>query len=126
MAKKRVFISFAVEDVRARDLLVGQSKHDDTPFEFVDMSVKEPWDSEWKTRCRTKIRGCDGVIALLSKNTQYASGALWEIKCAVEEGIPITGVHIYKDSKGPIPSDLIGHDVIEWTWDGIGDFIDSL
>ena len=59
--KKRIFISFAKEDIRLRDLLVGQSRNDNCPFEFIDMSVKQPWDSAWKTNCRTKIKGCDGV-----------------------------------------------------------------
>ena len=46
---KRIFISFAIEDERLRDLLVGQARNEKSPFEFVDMSVKEPWDSAWKT-----------------------------------------------------------------------------
>lgn len=123
---KRIFISFAVEDNWARDYLVGQAKNERSPFEFVDMSVKEPWDNQWKTRCRTKIKGCDGVIALLSKKTWNADGARWEIKCAIEEGIPIIGVHIHKDDKGQIPPEMRGRRVIEWTWDGIKAFLDSL
>lgn len=123
---KRIFISFAIEDVKYRDFLVGQAKHGDSPFEFVDMSVKEPWDSSWKTRCRTRIKGCNGVIALISKNTAKAEGALWEMNCAVEEGIPVMAVHIYKDDKGPIPGVLKGTPDIEWGWNGIATFIDSL
>jgi hypothetical protein len=73
---KRIFLSFAIEDVKCRDLFVGQAKHPDTPFEFVDMSVKEPWDEKWRTNCRTRIKGCDGVIALITKNTANAAGAL--------------------------------------------------
>ena len=127
MAKNdRLFVSFAVEDARYRDLLKGQAKNDDSPFDFVDMSVNEPWDDKWKTRCRTKIKGCDGVIALLSKKTWNADGARWEMKCAVEEGIPIVGVHIHKDDKGAIPPELAGKKVIEWTWAGIKRFLDSL
>ena len=125
-AKNRIFISFAIEDSWARDFLVGHARNEDSPFEFVDMSVKEPWDKDWKVRCRTKIKGCDGVIAMLSKKTMRAEGALWEMKCANEEGIPMIGVHIDSDDKGPIPASLIGKKVIEWTWDGIADFIDAL
>lgn len=125
-ANDRIFISFAVEDATYRDLLKGQAKNDESPFDFVDMSVKEPWDSQWKTKCRTKIKGCDGAIALLSKNTWNADGARWEMNCAVEEGIPIIGVHIHKDDKGAIPPELKGNKVIEWTWDGIKSFLDSL
>ncbi|MCW1735062.1 hypothetical protein [Anaerorudis cellulosivorans] len=39
---KVLFIAFAIEDVRQRDLLKGQSLHPRVPYEFIDMSVKEP------------------------------------------------------------------------------------
>jgi hypothetical protein len=122
----RIFIAFAAEDANARTLLVGQARHEDSPFEFVDMSVKEPWDEQWKTRCRTKIKGCDGVIALLSRKTMQADGARWEMKCAKQENVPMIGVHIYKDAKGEVPPELNGKKVIEWSWAGIAAFINSL
>lgn len=56
--KNRILISFAIEDERSRDFLVGQARLDHSSFEFVDMSVKEPWSDSWKTRCRSKIKGC--------------------------------------------------------------------
>jgi hypothetical protein len=127
MAKNyRIFISFAVEDSRYRDLLKGQARNDESPFEFVDMSVKEPWDSQWKTKCRTKIKGCDGVIALLSRNTWNADGARWEMKCANEEGVPMIGIHIHKDDKGAVPPELTGKKVIDWTWNGVAEFLKTL
>ena len=89
--KNRIFISFAADDAYARDFLVGQAANAKTPFEFVDMSVKEPWEDNWKTRCRTKIKGCDGVIALISKKTMAADGARWEMKCANDEKISMIG-----------------------------------
>lgn len=124
---KRVFISFAVEDVKYRDFLVGQARNENSPFEFVDMSVKEPWSDSWKTRCRTKIKGCDGAIALVSKNTANASGQLWEVKCAKEEGVPIRGIYTTADNR---PSNLSREfesvRVMNWTWENIKNFIDSL
>ncbi|MFR7764720.1 MAG: hypothetical protein ACLU05_04810 [Anaerococcus obesiensis] len=42
------------------------------------MSVKQPWTSSWKTNCRTKIRSCDGMIAIITSNTKNADGQLWE------------------------------------------------
>jgi hypothetical protein len=126
MSKKRVFISFAVEDTNARDFLVGQAKNKNSPFEFVNMSVQEPWDNSWKTQCRSRIKSCDGVIALISKKTYNADGARWEMKCAKEENVPMLGVHIYKDDKGAVPPELSGCQVIEWNWDGIASFINSL
>ena len=125
MAKKRIFISFAKEDIRYRDFFVGQKQMKDTPFDFIDLSVKEPWDEKWKTNCRGRICGCDGLIALLSKKTWNAEGARWEMKCAAEQGIPSLGVHIHADDKGAIPPELKGK-VIEWNWDGITRFLNSL
>ena len=123
--KKVVFIAFAIEDQRQRDLLKGQSLHTDTPFEFVDMSVKEPYDSGWKERVRTRIRRSDGVIALVSKNSLSSSGEKWEIDCAREEKKKIIGLWAYGDDRTRPPA-LDGHPIIPWTWDGIASFINGL
>lgn len=122
---KRIFISFAIEDERYRDFLVGQAKNENSPFEFVDMSVKEPWKTDWKERCRTKIMGCDGVIGLISKNTPNASGELFELECAYDEGIPVMLMYI-NDSRPTLPSFLSGNRVNVWSWDNIKTFIKSL
>lgn len=126
MSGKRIFISFAIEDVRYRDLLKGQSLNTKSSFTYIDMSAKQPWDSEWKKNCRTRIKGCDGVIALISKRTRNADGAKWEMQCANEEGIPLIGIHINKDDTGQIPTQLLGKKVVNWNWDEIKSFIDSL
>lgn len=126
MAKK-VFISFAMEDKTLRDFLVGQAKNEKSPFEFVDMSVKKPWDSAWKTNCRTKIKGCDGVLAIVTKKTKNAAGQLWEIECAKDERIPRRGVWGYSDDKpASLPTELSGVTVVNWTWNNIKNWIDSL
>jgi hypothetical protein len=128
MAKNnRIFVSFAVEDKNSRDFLVGQARNNKSPFEFVDMSVKEPWDEKWKTNCRTRIKGCDGMIALVSKNTASGAGALWEVRCAKEEKIPVRGVYCSTDSRpATLPGEFAGVKVVAWTWDNIASFINSL
>lgn len=123
---KRIFISFAVEDKFARDHLVYQAQSHRVPFEFYDMSVKNPFDNAWKTQCRERIKMCDGAIALISKRTRLADGAKWEMQCAIDEGVPIIGVHIHIDDKGQLPLELQGKRIINWTWDGINNFIEGL
>lgn len=61
--KKVVFIAFAIEDEKQRDFLKGQALNTRSPFEYVDMSVKKAYDSDWKEHVRTRIRRSDGVIA---------------------------------------------------------------
>lgn len=122
---KVVFIAFAQEDETTRNLFTGQRVHPDTPFEFTDMSVKEPYSSEWKERVRTRIRRSDGVIALISSNTPKATGQLWEITCAVEEGKPLRGIWI-EDGYRTKPPEMGTASCVTWTWENVAAFIDSL
>jgi len=123
---KRIFTSFAIEDEKTKIMFIGQAKNDKVPYEFVDMSVKQPWDSAWKTHCRTKIKGCNGVIVLITKNLKKADGAIWEINCAKEENIPLLGVYMKDCGFLDSPNELNGIKKISWTWDGIADFVNSL
>lgn len=120
LKEKKIFISFAKEDEIYRDYLVEQAKKENSPFNFIDMSVKKPWNERvWKEKCRLKIRKCDGMIVLLSKKTWHSSGARWEIKCAKDESIEVVGMHIQKNNKGSIPPELKGKRIIEWSWDNL-------
>lgn len=120
--RKVVFVAFAIEDERQRDFLKGQSLHTDSPFEYIDMSVKEAYDKDWKDRVRTRIRRADGVIALVSANSLKSTGQKWEIACAQEEGKKVLGIWAYKDDRTSLP----GVRTVAWTWDAIAAFIDSL
>ena len=120
--KKVVFVAFAIEDVRMRDLLKGQSLHTDSPFEYIDMSVGEPYDEEWKKRVRTRILRSDGVIAIVSKNSLSSTGQKWEIQCAKDERKPLRGVWAYKDDR----TNLVGVNTVVWTWENIAAFINTL
>lgn len=120
--KKVVFIAFAIEDERQRDLFKGQSLHSRAPFEFIDMSVKEPYDANWKDRVRTRIKRSDGVIALVSKNSLKSSGQKWEITCAKDEKKPLRGIWAYSDDR----TALDGVSTSAWSDANISSFIDSL
>lgn len=122
---KRIFISFAIEDARLRTMLVGQARNENTPFELVDMSVKEPWDNAWKTNCRIRIKGCDGVIAIITENSARADGQLWEIKCAAEEGIPTLFLSGDRSAATP-PHPYEAKSLKAWTWPTIAGFVARL
>ena len=121
-ANKVVFVAFAIEDEKQRDLLKGQSLNTNSPFEYIDMSVKEPYDVNWKERVRTRIRRSDGVIVLVSKNSLTSSGQKWEIACAKEEKKKILGIWAYTDDR----TNLSGVRTVVWKWESISKFIDSL
>lgn len=120
--KKVVFVAFAIEDERQRDFLKGQSLNTKSPFEYIDMSVKEAYDTNWKDRVRTRIRRSNGVIVLVSKNSLTSSGQKWEIACAREERKKVLGIWAYQDDR----TNLLGVNTVTWTWSAIENFIDSL
>lgn len=119
---KTIFIAFAIEDERMRDFLKGQSLLTNSPFEYVDMSVKQAYDTDWKNKVRTRIRRSDGVIISVSKNSLTSSGQKWEIQCAKEEGKKILGIWAYSDDR----TNIVGVLTKTWTWDNIKNFINSL
>jgi MTH538 TIR-like domain (DUF1863) len=119
---KTIFIAFAIEDERQRDFLKGQSLHPRAPFEFIDMSVKQPYDSDWKNRVRTRIRRSHGVIALVSKNSLSSSGEKWEIECAKEERKPLRGIWAYSFDRTDLPS----VPTFAWNDQNISSFIDGV
>jgi hypothetical protein len=123
--KKVVFIAFAKEDEKLRNMFTGQRVHSKTPFEFTDMTVKQPYEKEWKKRVRARIKRSDGVIALISSSTPKATGQLWEIKCAVEEGKPLLGIWLEDDYRTK-PAEIGSAPCKRWTWDNIATFIEGL
>ena len=120
--KKVVFVAFAIEDVTQRDLLKGQSLLTTSPFEYIDMSVKEAYDKDWKEKVQTRIRRSDGVIALVSKNSLDSSGQKWELSCAKDEKKKVLGIWAYSNDTTNLP----GITTKSWTWDAIKNFINSL
>lgn len=119
---KVIFVAFAMEDVSIRDLIKGQSLNTRTSFEYIDMSVKDAYDEEWKKRVRTRILRSDGVLVVVSKNSLTSSGQKWEIQCAKDEKKPVRGIWGYTDDR----TNLVGVNTMVWTWDNIADWIDSL
>lgn len=120
--KKIIFVAFAIEDERQRDFLKGQSLSPRKPFEFVDMSVKEPYDTAWKARVRTRIKRSDGVLILVSGNSLSSSGQKWEIQCAREEGKPVRGIWAYSSDRTILP----GITTVSWNDLNISNFINTL
>ncbi|RYE42523.1 MAG: TIR domain-containing protein [Hyphomicrobiales bacterium] len=120
--KKIVFVAFAIEDERQRDFLKGQSLSPRAPYEFIDLSVKEAYESDWKDKVRTRIKRAHGVIVLVSENSLTSTGQEWEIECARDENKKIRGIWAYRDDRTNLP------DVPTYTWSdkNINDFIDSL
>lgn len=121
MTKKRVFTSFDFDhDEDIRNLLVGQSRNSDSPFEMSDWSVKEPMTGDWKSKVRTRIKKCNLIIVLCGQYTDKATGVSAEVKIAQEEGIPYFLLWGRSSKTCKKPSATKSTDKIyKWTWDNL-------
>lgn len=119
--KKRVFISFDYEhDSDIKGSLVGQAKLPDSPFEIVDMSIKEAIASNWKDNARKRIKSCDCVIVLCGLYTASARGVAAELTITQEENIPYFLLCGRTNRQVQKPSSAKREDnIYKWTWENI-------
>ncbi|WP_289368183.1 TIR domain-containing protein [Pantoea stewartii] len=123
--KKRVFISFDYDhDAALKVLLVGQSKHEDSPFELADWSIKEHIDQNWKDKARSRIRAVDVVCIICGLHTHTATGVSAELKIAIEENKPYFLLWGYAEKKCVKPVAALSSDKIyNWTWPNLKSLI---
>jgi hypothetical protein len=123
----KIFISFALRDASLRDTLLEQVNNENTPYSFVDIPVKQSWEPAWKEDCRSKVKECDGVIALITSNIVRADGQQWELHCAYEYKVPVL-LLFGNSEKLPkkLPSPIDDEDIQEWTLPTIQTFISRL
>jgi hypothetical protein len=114
----RVFTSFDYDhDEFLRTALVGQSRHDDTPFEICDWSVKEPFAGDWKRKARERIKKCGQMIVICGEYTHLATGVSAELEIAQEEGIPYFLLKGYSDKTCYNPrAAKVTDKIYNWTW----------
>ena len=121
MRKKRACISFDYDnDVDLKNLLVGQARNTDSPFEIIDLSIKEAIDQNWKIHARRRIKGCDCVCVICGEHTDKACGVSAEIRIAQEEKVPYFLIQgrSGKSCKKPLAA-LSTDKIYNWTWDNL-------
>lgn len=123
MAPPKAFISFEMEDKWARDFLAQHAKDKKNDIEFYDYSVKDPFDSKWKTECVKRIALTKGTIVLVGPTTSKSEAVLWEIAETIRQSHYIFGIQINKDKTHPIPKGLPNQNVIRWDFEQISSWL---
>ncbi|MEW8332597.1 MAG: TIR domain-containing protein [Candidatus Thiodiazotropha sp.] len=121
MARQRAFISFDYDhDEGAKNMLAGQARHSDSPFDFTDASVKEHLPGDWKEKVRRRMNSIDIVIVLCGQWTHNAQGVAAELAIAREKNKPYFLLAAYGDKNCTKPSSALASDkVYKWTWDNL-------
>jgi len=117
----RVFTAFDYDhDEALRNLLVGQSKNEDSPFEMHDWSVKEPFTGDWRKKVRERIARVDQMIVLCGQYTHLATGVAAELTIARDEGKSYFLLWGYSGKTCTKPTSAFDSDKIyHWTWDNL-------
>ena len=118
MSKTRVYVSFDYDhDDDLKTLLVGQSRHDDTPFSIADWSIKEAIAGDWKNKARQRICAVDVVAVICGKHMDTATGVDAEVLIAQEERVPYFFLAGRADGGNKKPRVAKSTDKLyEWTW----------
>ena len=120
VAKKRVFVSFDFDNDRElRDLIVGQAKNPDSPFDVLDHSLKEAApERDWESKAKAAITRSDVFLIMLGPKTRFCSGVRKEAVIATLLGKPRAQIIGYKngDSSWAVES---GGRVYEWDWENL-------
>lgn len=121
MARARVFTAFDYDhDEDLRNLLVGQARNPDSPFEMTDWSVREPFVGDWEAKVRRRIRQVDQVLVMCGEYTHMAYGVGVELRIAREEGKPYFLLWGRSGRTCAKPSTALTSDTIyNWTWDNL-------
>ena len=121
MAAKRAFISFDFDhDEDLKNLLAGQAKNPDSPFEFADWSVKEAMTGDWKEKVRIRIRKTDLTIVICGESTHTATGVAAELTITKDEKKPYFLLAGRADKTCTKPTSALSTDkVYKWTWDNL-------
>jgi len=116
-----VFISFDYDhDEDLRNLLVGQAKNPDTPFQIADWSVKEMMTGNWQEKVRTRIRQTELLIVICGEYTHTATGVSVELTIGRSEQKPYFLLEGRNGKNCTKPTAALSTDKIyRWTWDNL-------
>lgn len=117
----RLFISFDFDhDQDLRNLLVGQARNEDSPFEVADWSVNEAFEGDWQAKVRKRIRQVSQVAVVCGHHTSTATGVSAEVMIARDEDKPYFLLAGRSSGTNQRPSSALAADkVYEWTWENV-------
>lgn len=106
--KTRVFVSFDYDNDRdLKTLLVGQSRHEQSPFDIEDWSIKQE-TAGWKTDARRRIRRSDVVIVICGHQTHRAAGVAAEVQIAKDKKSATTYLGVVRKGGHVVPVERPG------------------
>lgn len=96
--RRNLFLSFAYEDIDEANLFRAQARSRKSPINFVDRSVREPFDSSRaeyiQQRISERIKQSSMTVVLLSEATSKSRWVEWEIRRSLALGKKVVAFHV--------------------------------
>lgn len=119
--KKRVFLSFASEDLNHVRGLRLLKDNPDFDLEFYDQSIKTPIDSQnadyIKRVIRDQIRRSSVTVCLISETTYKSQWVNWELEISDKFGNTIISMAIKGVESAVLPKFIKDSGIKFWSWD---------
>jgi hypothetical protein len=105
--RRRVFLSFKGEDKTIVDLFRGQAKNENSDLDFIDFSLRAPFNSEnaeyIRSGIRERIKQSSVTIVCLTEDTHTSEWVDWEIRESIRLGKGVIGVRMKDDASIKTP-----------------------
>jgi hypothetical protein len=126
--RRNLFISFASEDIDTINLLRGQAKNERSDIDFVDRSVRDPFDSKRsdyiRQRISERIRQSSMTAVFLSPDAAGSSWVNWEIERSIELGRKVVAFFSGDRPPNVLPEAVRRHGIKIVPWSALADEIE--
>jgi hypothetical protein len=131
--RRKVFVSFRHTDKRMIDFLRGQAKNEGSELDFIDMSLKVPFNSEnaeyIKRGIRARIDQSSVTLVAVSEDTHKSEWVNWEVEESIRRGKGVVVVNISKKDSVKMPAAVEANKdkikVVQWKHEQIMSAIDE-
>jgi len=107
-ARRNTFLSFDYNDIEQVNMLRAQSKNEKSEIEFIDRSVKDPFDSERadyiKRKILERIKQCSQTVVYIGDTTHTSRWVKWEVEQSIVLGKKVIAVHAGDKAPSHLPS----------------------
>jgi len=125
--KRNLFISFAHEDMNAVNLFRAARKNEKSDIEFIDRSVRKPFDSEndpyIRQQITQRIRQASMTAIYLTDHSASSKWVNWEIKQSIKLGKDVVAFHSGDSPPSKLPNAVKEHGVKVVPWSKIDEVL---
>lgn len=125
--RRNTFISFDYNDIDEVNLLRAQAKNNKSEIEFIDRSVKDPFNSDRseyiKQKISDRINQCSQTIVYLSNHTSSSKWVEWEVEKSILLGKDVIAVYKGDTPPSSIPLFIKDNRIKVIPWKNLADYL---